>query len=226
MILWMVKAMYPCYKFLCTKQNSSALYKLKKLLEMETSDKATIKTIFRFFLVWSCLITMNKSSMNIQVNIFVDICFYLSWINKSKIAFHIISICLILKKLSNCFPKRLYFLCPPQQWMSSVIPLLHQHLVLSVVFILAILVSVVREGDGTPLQYSCLENLMDRGAWWAAVHGVAKSWTRLSDFAFTFHFHALENETATHSSVIAWRIPGKGEPGGLPSMGLHRVGHD
>ena len=64
------------------------------------------------------------------------------------------------------------------------------------------------------------------GAWWAAVHGVAKSRTRLSDFTFTFHLHALEKEMATHSSVLAWRIPGKGEPGGLPSMGLHRVGHD
>ena len=82
------------------------------------------------------------------------------------------------------------------------------------------------EGNGTPLQYSCLENLMDGGAWWAAVHGVAKSRTRLSDFTFTFHFHALEKEVATHSSVLAWRIPGTGEPGGLPSMGSHRVGHD
>ena len=77
-----------------------------------------------------------------------------------------------------------------------------------------------------PLQYSCLENPMGGGAWWAAVHGVAKSRTRLSDFTFTFHFHALEQEMATHSSVLAWRIPGMGEPGGLPSMGLHRVGHD
>ena len=67
---------------------------------------------------------------------------------------------------------------------------------------------------------------MDGGAWWAAVHGVSKSWTRLSDFTFTFHFHALEKEMATHSSVLAGRIPGTGEPGGLPSMGLHRVGHD
>ena len=82
------------------------------------------------------------------------------------------------------------------------------------------------EGNGTPLQYSCLENPMDRGAWWAAVHGVAKGWTRLSYFTFTFHFHELEKEMATHSSVLAWRIPGTGEPGGLPSMGLHRVGHD
>ena len=76
------------------------------------------------------------------------------------------------------------------------------------------------------LQYSCLENPMDVGAWWAAVHGVAKSQTRLSDFTLTFHFHALEKEMATHSSVLAWRIPGTGEPGGLPSLGSHRVGHD
>ena len=84
----------------------------------------------------------------------------------------------------------------------------------------------VGEGNGTPLQYSCLENPMDRGAWWAAVHGVTKRWTWLSDFPFTFHFHALEKEMATHSSVLAWRIPGTEEPGGLPSMGSHRVGHD
>ena len=82
-----------------------------------------------------------------------------------------------------------------------------------------------REGNGTPLQYSCLENLMEGGAWWAAVHRVAKSWARLSDFTFTFHFHELEKEMATHSSVLAWRIPGMEEPGGLPSMGSHRVGH-
>ena len=67
---------------------------------------------------------------------------------------------------------------------------------------------------------------MDGGAWWAAVLGVAKSQTRLSDFTFTFHFHALEKEMATHSSVLAWRIPGTGEPGGLPPMGSHSVGHD
>ena len=71
-----------------------------------------------------------------------------------------------------------------------------------------------------------MENPMDGGAWWAAVHGVAKSRTWLSDFTFTFHFHALEKEMATHSSVLAWRIPGTGEPGGLPSMGSHRVVHD
>ena len=85
---------------------------------------------------------------------------------------------------------------------------------------------IIREGNGNPLQYSCLENTMDGGAWWAAVHGVAKSRTRLRDFTFTFHFHALEEEMATHSSVLAWRIPGTGEPGGLPSMGSHRVGYD
>ena len=82
------------------------------------------------------------------------------------------------------------------------------------------------EGNGTPLQYSCLENPMDRGASWAAVHGVVESRTRLSYFTFTFHFHALLKEMAAHSSVLAWRIPGTVEPGGLPSMGSHRVGHD
>ena len=81
------------------------------------------------------------------------------------------------------------------------------------------------EGNGTPHQYSCLESPMDRGAWWAAVHGVAKNRTPLSDSTFTFHSHALEKEMATHSSVPAWRTPGTGEPGGLPSMGSHRVGH-
>ena len=82
------------------------------------------------------------------------------------------------------------------------------------------------EGNGNPLQYSCLENPMDGGAWWAAVHGVAKSQTRLSDFTFTFHFRALEEEMATHSSVLAWRIPGTVGPGGLLSMSSHRVGHN
>ena len=82
------------------------------------------------------------------------------------------------------------------------------------------------EGDGTPLQYSCLENPMDRGAGWAAVHGVARSRTRLSDFTFTFCFRALEKEMGTHSSVLAWRVPGTAESGGLLSLGSHRVGHD
>ena len=85
---------------------------------------------------------------------------------------------------------------------------------------------LIGEGNGTPLQYSCLENLVDGGAWWAAVHGVAKSRTRLSNFTFASYFHALEKEMATHSRVLAWRIPGTGESGGLLSMGSHRVGHD
>ena len=86
--------------------------------------------------------------------------------------------------------------------------------------------SIFGEGNGTPLQYTCLENPMDRGAWKAAVHGVAAGRTRLSDFTFTFHFNALEKEIATHSSVLAWRIPETGEPGGLLSVGSHRVGHN
>ena len=86
--------------------------------------------------------------------------------------------------------------------------------------------SCTGEGNGNSLQCSGLENPKDGGAWWAAVSGVTQSRTRLSDFPFTFHFHALEKEMATHSSALAWRIPGKGEPGGLPSMGSHRVGHD
>ena len=93
------------------------------------------------------------------------------------------------------------------------------------IFIWLVLVGSWRS-NGTPLQYSCLENPMDGGPWWAAVHGVAKSRTQLRDFTFTFHFYALEKEMATHSSVLAWRNPGTGEPGGLPSMGLHRVGHN
>ena len=83
-----------------------------------------------------------------------------------------------------------------------------------------------REGNGNPFQHSCLDNSMDRAAWWATVHGVAKSWAQLSDITFTFHFHALEKEMATHSSILAWRIPGTEKPGGLPSLGSHRVGHD
>ena len=84
----------------------------------------------------------------------------------------------------------------------------------------------IGEGNGTPHQCSCLENPMDGGAWWAAVHGVAKSRTQLSNFTFTFQFHAWEKEMSTHFSILAWRIPGTGEPGGLPSLGSHRVGHD
>ena len=84
----------------------------------------------------------------------------------------------------------------------------------------------IRRRRWHPLQYSCLENSLDGGAWWASVHVVSKSRTQLSDFTFTFHFHALEKEMATHSSDLAWRIPGTAEPGELPSMGSHRVGHD
>ena len=86
--------------------------------------------------------------------------------------------------------------------------------------------TVAKKGNGNPLQYSCLENPMNGGAWWAAVHEVARSQTQLGNFTFTFHFDALEKEMATDSSVLAWRIPGTGEPGGLPSMGLHRIGHN
>ena len=86
--------------------------------------------------------------------------------------------------------------------------------------------SCIGEGNGNPLQYSGLENPMDGEAWWAAVHGVTRSWTRLSDFTSTFHFHALKEAMAPHSSVLAWWILWTEEPGGLPSMGSHRVGHD
>ena len=90
----------------------------------------------------------------------------------------------------------------------------------------AIYTQLFGEGNGTPLHYPCLENPMDGGAWKAAVHGIAEGRTLLNDFTFPFPFHALEKEMATHSSVLAWRIPGTGEPGELPSMGSHRVGHD
>ena len=82
------------------------------------------------------------------------------------------------------------------------------------------------EGTGNPLQYSCLENRMGGGAWYTEVHGVAKTRARLGDFTFTFHFYALEKEMATHSNILAWRIPGTEEPGELLSTGSHRVGHD
>ena len=88
------------------------------------------------------------------------------------------------------------------------------------------MVYIVGEGNGHPLWYSCLENPMEGGAWWAAVLGVTKSWTRLRDFTLTFYFHALEKAMATHCSVLAWRIPGTGDPGGLPPMGSHTVGQD
>ena len=101
------------------------------------------------------------------------------------------------------------------------------HVAVSVDCSFLVLTSIsLREGNGTLLQYSCLENPMDGGAWTAAVPGVTEGRKRLSDFTLTFHFHALEKEMATHSSVLAWKIPGMGEPRGLPSMGSHRVGHD
>ena len=104
--------------------------------------------------------------------------------------------------------------------------LLHTFLVMPVSDFTFGIMLTSQKFNGTPLQYSCLENPMDGGAWKAAVHGVAEGRTRLSDFTFTFHFHALEKEMATHSSVTAWRIPGMGEPCGLPSMGSHRMEHD
>ena len=109
---------------------------------------------------------------------------------------------------------------------SPYFPVLDKHSSTFFSINLIVLGTLYGEGDGTPPQYSCLENPMDRGAWWPAIHGVAKSKTQQSDFPFTFHFHALEKEMATHSCVLAWRIPGTGEPGGLPSMGSHRVRHN
>ena len=109
--------------------------------------------------------------------------------------------------------------------MFSIMAIVNRVVFSNILTFLYVSIASRGEGNGNPLQYSCLENPMDRGAWLAAVHGVAKSRARLSDFAFTFHFHALEKETATHSSVPAWRIPGMGDPGGLLSTGSHRVGH-
>ena len=93
-------------------------------------------------------------------------------------------------------------------------------------YLIMVLICISLMTYGIPFQYCCLENPMDGGAWGAAVHWVAKSRTRLIDFTFTFYFHELEKEMAAHSSVLAWRIPWTEKPGGLQSMGLHRVGHD
>ena len=111
-------------------------------------------------------------------------------------------------------------------WLSLTLMILLPVFIFPSTFNFLTTISSSGEGNGTTLQYSCLENPMDRGAWWAAVHGIAKSWTRLSDFTFTFHFHALKKEMATYSSVLAWRIPGTEEPGRRPPLGSHRVGHD
>ena len=131
-------------------------------------------------------------------------------------------------KSSSCFrsPDRLFFLQGSHSSIKKFILKWSKDQTTIKVWLAVLQSSSLGEGNGTPLQYSCLENPMDRGAWWAAVHGVAKSQTRLSDFTFTFHFYASEKEMATHSTVLAWRIPGMAEPGGLPSMGLQRVGHD
>ena len=127
---------------------------------------------------------------------------------------YLLGLCIIKISLWNCFGRNTQIVSCSRGYHS-----------MNLWLDLSVLVSL-REGDGTPLQYSCLENPMDGGAWWAAVRGVARSRTWLSDFPFPFHFHALEKEMATHSSVLAWRIPRTAEPGGLPSMGLHWVGHD
>ena len=116
----------------------------------------------------------------------------------------------------SVMPSNHLILCHPLLLLPSIFP--------SIRVFSNELVLHIGEGNGTPLQYSCLENPMEGGAWWAAVHGVAKSRTQPSNFTFTFHLLALEKEMATHSNVLAWRIPGMGEPGGLPSMGSHRVG--
>ena len=110
-------------------------------------------------------------------------------------------------------------------WKFKIIGIACKYVILSFSRIVCTTTSHI-EGNGTPLQYSCLENPMGGGAWWATVHGVAKSQTRPSDFTLTFHFHAVEKDMATHSSILAWRIPGTGESGGLLSTGSHRVGHD
>ena len=115
-------------------------------------------------------------------------------------------------------------------WTARPFPAPHQSVAATVLLPtsmnLSTLATLFREGNGKPLQSSCLENPMDGGAWWAAAHGVTTSRTWLSAFTFSFYFHALEKEMAPHSSTLAWRIPGTGEPGGLPSLGSHRVGHD
>ena len=111
-------------------------------------------------------------------------------------------------------------------WMALKILSLKKSFNFAILWFLNLFILSSGEDNGTPLQYSCLKNPIDGGAWWAAVHGITKSRTRLSDFTFTFLFPALEKEVATHSSVLAWGIPGMAESGGLPSVGLYRVWSD
>ena len=108
----------------------------------------------------------------------------------------------------------------------SAFSCIHVHYFFKYKYVTVYCIQCYGKGNGTPLQYACLEKPMEGRAWQAAVHGVEKSWIRLSNFPFTFHRHALEREMATYSSVLAWRVPGTGEPGGLLSMGSHRVEHD
>ena len=133
----------------------------------------------------------------------------------------------VKKSLPSSFPFLTCFQCGVMNSLSALSRLSFISVLrLSCIWLLILGLCGCSKAEHTPLQYSCLENPMDGGAWEAVVHGVAKSRTRLSDFTFTFPFHALEKEMATHSSVLAWRIPRTGEPGGLPSVGSHRVGHE
>ena len=114
----------------------------------------------------------------------------------------------------SCKIEYLVFQCEDNRKLKLIPTLVEEGILL----LLSLTVGLHGEGNGTLLQYSCLENPMDGGAWWAVVHDVLKSRTWLSDFPFTFHFHALEKEMATDASVLAWRIPEMGEPGGLLDM--------
>ena len=149
------------------------------------------------------------------------VCMWVSFWTCSSVPLIFFLLCLITTCPDYCsFPVILEMsgVSPPASFFSNIM--------LTILGVLPLHIIFRGDGNGTPLQYSCLENPMDRGAWWAAVHGVAKSRTRLREFTFTFYFHALEKEMATHSSILAWRIPGTGKPAGQPSMGSHRVRHD
>ena len=121
---------------------------------------------------------------------------------------------------------RTFWILHYDNFESQIFPFWVLLLLFSLLLFIWLFLLLFGEGTGDPLQCSCLENPMAGGAWQASVHGAAKSRTWLRDCTFTSHFHALEREMATHSSVLSWRIPGTGEPGGLPSLGSHRVGHD